>query len=118
MRILIALTAVAALLQPTDPEDVAGRWELLLTDPLAQVHTIELMLEQDGGELTGLAVDQSSDVVTGRIRGDRITFAYEVETPGRGRMRLGYEGRVDGDTMAGGVAFGRIASGTWSAERK
>lgn len=118
MRILIALTAVAALLQPTDPADVAGRWKLLLTDPLAQVHTIELTLEQDGEELTGLAIDQTTETVTGRMRGDRITFTYEVETPGGGRMRLRYEGRVDGDTMAGGVAFGRLANGTWSAERR
>ena len=118
MRILIALTAVAALLQPTDPADVAGRWDLVLTDPLSQTHTIELTLEQDGEELTGLAVDQSSDPVTGRVSGDRITFTYEVQTPGRGRMRLGYEGRVDGDTMSGGVAFGRLANGMWSAERR
>ena len=37
------------------------------------------MTSQDGDDLTDLAVDQSPNVVTGHVRGDRTTFTYEVE---------------------------------------
>ena len=45
-------------------------------------------------------------------------MSYRTAAPGAGRIRLAFEGRVDGDEMSGGVAFGRIANGTWSAGRR
>ena len=108
--------ALVLLLQA--PANVAGTWELTFTDPLNQTYDVELTIEQDGETLTGQTVDEATEPLTGRVRGDRIMFAYHVEAPGRGRMRLAFDGRVNGGAMAGSVAFGRIASGTWSAVRE
>lgn len=96
--------------------DVAGDWTLTIFDPLSFGSEVPLSLEQDGADLTGMAEDA---VVVGSVDGNRIAMSYEVDTFQVGRITLAFTGRVNeaGDQMRGDVAFGRYASGTWTAER-
>ena len=116
MTVVILLLSV---LQP--PADVAGEWALTITDPLQRTYAVLLHLDQDGTLITGVAVDEVTETieeVTGSVDGSRISMSYNADAPGQGRIRLAFEGQVSGNEMAGNVAFGRLASGRWSATRQ
>lgn len=114
----LAIFTVLALVQPAQ---VAGEWVLTITDPLQRSYDVLLRIEQDGDAISGVAIDDdagTTEDMTGSVDGGRISMSYRTAAPGAGRIRLAFEGRVDGDEMSGGVAFGRIANGTWSAGRR
>jgi hypothetical protein len=80
------------------PAKVGGSWRL---------PTGELALEQKAQTVSGtFTAGGKSTQVTGRVRGDQITF-----TAGGSE----YSGRVKGDTMQGRVKG--MSSGAWSATR-
>lgn len=115
MTILALLAVLAA------PAQAAGDWALTITDPLQRSYNVRLYLEQDGDAISGVAIDDAAGTaedVTGSVDDGRISMSYRTEAPGAGRIRLAFTGRINGDEMSGSVAFGRIASGTWSAERR
>ena len=119
MRAFLAPALLLFFAQPA--VDVAGEWALTITDPLQRTYAVQLRLDQDGGRLTGTAVDSAAGTaedVAGTVDGERVTMSYQTDAPGAGRIRLAFEGRIDGDGMAGSVAFGRLASGAWRAERE
>ena len=120
MRNIVMCFAVAglagALAAAQEAVDVAGEWTLTILDPLSINDEVPLVLEQDGADLAGTARDS---IVAGTVDGQRIGMFYEVDTFQVGRITLAFTGTVaeDGQSMRGDVAFGRYASGTWSAER-
>ena len=42
-------------------------------------------------------------------------MSYEVDSVQVGMLTLAFSGRIDGSSMRGSVAFGRYASGSWTA---
>ena len=97
---------LAELVSPEDdpdaqgePSDVAGDWELSLTNPRGETQTIKLSLEQSGEDLTGTIEGPggSENAVTGTVKGKTVRFSMTRETP-RGEMEIVYTAKVDGDS--------------------
>ena len=110
---MIAVFAVlSASLLALAQADVGGSWTLTISDPLGMNNEVPLTLEQDGETLTGHAGESSLE---GTVDGDRITMSYEVDSVQVGMLTLAFSGRIDGSSMRGSVAFGRYASGSWTA---
>ena len=115
------MIALLVLLAVQPPADVAGEWAMTITDPLQRNYEVLLRFEQDDAAITGVTIDETagtSDEVTGNVDGERISMSYQADAPGLDRIRLAFQGRITGDEMAGEVAFGRLASGRWSAIRQ
>ena len=106
--VAVGLVGALALAQA----DVGGSWTLTISDPLGMNNEVPLTLEQDGATLTGQAGESPLE---GTVDGDRITMSYEVDSAQVGLLRLAFSGRIDGSNMSGSVAFGRYASGSWTA---
>ena len=96
-------------------EDVTGSWAMEIANPLGLINKVALVLEQDGETLTGMAGDTPLE---GTVEGNEIIMSYDVPETQVGPMTLTFEGTVDGNSMEGAVAFGHIASGTWTAARE
>ena len=113
--LMIAVAAVlSAGLLALAQADVGGSWTLTISDPLGMDNEVPLTLEQDGETLTGRA---GESLLEGSVDGDRITMSYEVDSVQVGMLRLAFSGRIDDAGMRGSVAFGRYASGSWTAVR-
>jgi len=112
--------------------NVAGDWVMTLTTPQGE-RTINLHIEQDGGNLTGTAQAEGQDPsdLTGTIDGNNVTLNLSMGGRGRGgggggrggRGPTPWEGTVDGDTMSGertmpGRGGGEPFTMTWKAVRK
>ena len=107
---MTAALVLLSVFQP--PAHVAGEWALTIVDPLQRSYAVTLNLDQDGTAITGVAVDEAAETIeelTGSIDGSRILMSYSADAPGRGRIRLAFEGQVTDGEMAGNVTFGRLA---------
>lgn len=108
--ILITMTALAQ-----EGVSVAGEWDLTLETP-AGIRQVTLLIKQAGGKLRGRMVgprgEQALENLT--LSGDEISFAMTVQFQGRALVTR-YRGKVENGMMKGGVDFGGMGSGTWSA---
>ena len=123
MKTFIATTICAVLLAlpaaaQDKPADVAGAWALEIDTPNGK-GTPSVTFKQDGEKLSGT---YSSPVIgehqlTGTIKGNAITFGFEVAFEGN-KLAVKYSGTVEKDTMKGKVDFGGTFEGAFTGKKK
>ena len=98
--------------------DLTGTWlGDVQTD--AGSGTPTFVLKQDGDKLSGTYSGQLGEAkLTGTVKGTAVQFGFSL-SQGGDSIEIKYEGEVQADgTMKGKVAFGTMASGTWTAKKK
>jgi hypothetical protein len=94
---------------------VTGTWNLTLNSPLGD-QAATLQLEESEGAFHGTLKGQSdpAPVEELKVEGSNVGFAADADTP-VGRLRLGFNGAVEGDAISGtySTPFGAFSfSGT------
>lgn len=117
MEALAAEKAAAEKAAAGPAANVAGKWELSMTGPGGRTQTINLMLEQDGANLTGTVAGPrgNEQPVAGTVKGETIRFTMKQQTP-RGEVEIVYSGTVDGETMKGTMQMMSF-SRDWTAKK-
>ena len=114
--------AAAATGMPTqdkgDKVDVSGAWAMQI-DLGGNTGTPTVTLKQDGEKLSGTYSSQvlGEQQLTGTIKGSAIEFGFTASFEGNA-VKVTYTGTVEKDTMKGTVAFGDMASGTFTGKKK
>lgn len=89
----------------------AGTWQLLIRTPVGSL-PVELVVTDDDGTLTGLARGQGEDiaipdmVLVQQADGPHLTWTQQVTKPLR--LTLGFDVRVDDDSLEGTARAGRL----------
>lgn len=100
----------------TAPAQVSGHWDVRVDFFLGSADH-ELSLEQQGADLTGIhRGDILASELRGVVEGNQVRFRSSHRYEG---TRLGYdfEGRVEGDAMAGTVDLGEYGQAKWTARK-
>ena len=115
MAVLLAACASAPP-QPKGP-DLSGNWVLTTESPMGAQDT-DMIVKQDGGQLTGTISSQMGTVdYKGTITGSDVAFGFMFEAQGMS-LQIDYKGVVEGDTMKGIAKFGEFGEGNFTAKRK
>jgi L-seryl-tRNA(Ser) seleniumtransferase len=97
--------------------DVAGRWDVDLEFSRGKArHT--LLLVTKGNQVEGSHIGRRlQGALTGEVDGDRVRLRSGLPHEG---TRLGYrfDGRIEGQTIAGEVDMGEYGKARWSARRQ
>ena len=94
--------------------DLSGRWDAELIFVHGKSHHL-LFLEADGSKLTGTHQGQRGrGELAGSIHGNRVRLRSRLAQPGERSTYL-FEGRLDGDRIAGDLGLGEYGKGTWTA---
>lgn len=119
-RVVLALALVLMAASPLVAQDAAfGTWELTTLSPEGDFKsTVEI--RKDGETLVMVGKGQNGgerkfDSIA--LEGDKIAFSYTIQYNGS-PMLLAYRGQIKGSAMEGGVDFGGMASGSFSATKK
>jgi hypothetical protein len=97
--------------------DVTGAW-VLDVQTAAGGGSPTVTFKQDGEKLTGQYTGMFGESpLSGTLKGSEITFAFDVDVQGS-TVRIVYSGAVEKDAMKGTVAFGDMAEGTFTGQRK
>ncbi|MEM8935692.1 MAG: hypothetical protein AAGC77_04730 [Pseudomonadota bacterium] len=93
---------------------IDGTYTLNIKTPMGD-QAGELTLKQEGDAVTGdmKAATGAATVENGALNGDTITWSANVTSPMP--MTLEFEGKVDGDNIAGNVKLGAFGNSTFSA---
>ena len=76
-----------------------------------------LFVEQNGEEIRGTHHAEMTDGdFTGWVEGEHVHFKSSHRYEG-GRFAFDFHGKLDGDSMAGGVDLGEYGSAQWTARR-
>ena len=103
MAVVLAACASAPP-QPKGP-DLSGNWVLTTESPMGAQDT-DMLVKQDGGQLTGTISSQMGTVdYKGTITGSDVAFGFMFEAQGMS-LQIDYKGVVEGDTMKGIAKFG------------
>ena len=95
---------------------VDGTWNLTMQTPMGN-REVKLTLAHSGGTLSGeFSGPQGAAPLTGTVAGDAINFGLTF-TGQMGPMELKFEGKHEGDSLAGTVQFGAFGSGPFTATR-
>jgi len=114
---LTGLCQLTALAASAEPVAVAGTW-LLTVETSAGTGTPTLMLEQDGGQLSGTYKGRFGDQkLTGSVTGDAIQFSFTVSGP-MGSAEVTYNGVVTGGEMSGTMQMGDMAGGKFTGRKQ
>lgn len=104
MRKMITLAAMLllAFAAPGFAADIAGNWQLDMTNQMGQPETWTLAITADGENLAIDAVHPMFGNVagTGTLTGSKVTMHLAV-AGGIGKVVVDFEGEVTGDKMAG-----------------
>ncbi len=115
MAVVLAACASAPP-QPKGP-DLSGNWVLTTESPMGAQDT-DMLVKQDGGQLTGTISSQMGTVdYKGTITGSDVAFGFMFEAQGMS-LQIDYKGVVEGDTMKGIAKFGEFGEGNFTAKRK
>ncbi len=115
MAVVLAACASAPP-QPKGP-DLSGNWVLTTESPMGAQDT-DMIVKQDGGQLTGTISSQMGTVdYKGTITGSDVAFGFMFEAQGMS-LQIDYKGVVEGDTMKGIAKFGEFGEGNFTAKRK
>ena len=118
-RVVLVLVAVLALVLPAAAQDAAfGTWQLTTVSPEGEFSSV-VEIRKEGETLVMVGKGQNGerrfDSVS--VAGDKIAFSVTIQYNGS-PMVLAYHGDIKGSTMEGGVDFGGLASGSFSATKK
>jgi hypothetical protein len=98
------------------PSDVAGNWRVEFVTPAGDAGTT-VTLNQDGGKLTGRAVNEDGEFpVEGAVNEDQVTFKWTVPEQG-GQMQITVKGKIEGEYINGTAQLGNVGEGSMSARR-
>lgn len=119
-RLFAVLSKPPKIEAATPPKDelanVAGRWDALVQYQRGTARHV-LMFEQQGNKLAGT---HQGEIVTGDLRGGvagkEVHFFADHPIEGTS-LHFGFQGRVEGDTMAGIVDLGEYGSAKFTARR-
>lgn len=104
----------------TDPAaatTLTGTWQFHVTTA-AQNGNPVFALKQDGDTITGTYDGQYGQVpLTGTIKDEAFSFAFDLDIQGT-PVHVIYEGKAGKDGLTGTVAYGDLADGTFTAEKK
>jgi D-glucosaminate-6-phosphate ammonia-lyase len=107
---------VQAAVPQGSTQNVAGRWDAVIDYQRGQA-THTLTFEQKGEEITGT---HQGEIVTGDLRGtvsgNMLHCAANHRIEGTS-LHFGFNGKVDGDHMAGTVDLGEYGSANFTAQR-
>ena len=113
---LIFLTALLAATS-LFAGDVSGKWDFAIELDAGSGNPA-FEFQQKGEALSGTYTGMLGPAkLTGTVKGQNISFSFDAEFNGD-KMRVVYEGTVDGDTkMKGTVKLGTLGSGTFTAKK-
>jgi hypothetical protein len=95
---------------------VDGTYNLTMQTPMGN-REVKLDLKSAGSDLSGnFSGPQGEAPLTGTVDGDAVNFNLTF-TGAMGPMELKFEGKQDGDNIAGTVQFGAFGSGPFTATR-
>jgi hypothetical protein len=96
---------------------IAGEWDAAMNTP-GGVRNFKIVFKVEGEKVTGTVKRATGDVaLVGTIKGNDLQFSYVVRYNDND-LTLSMTGKVDGDSIAGTVAFGESGqSDQWSAKR-
>ncbi|MEX0784582.1 MAG: hypothetical protein WD557_18260 [Dehalococcoidia bacterium] len=95
---------------------VDGTYDLTMQTPMGN-RDVKLDLTSAGNDLSGsFAGPQGNAPLTGSVDGDAFNFSLTF-TGQMGPMELKFDGKQDGDNLAGTVQFGAFGSGPFTAKR-
>jgi L-seryl-tRNA(Ser) seleniumtransferase len=98
------------------PVNIAGQWEVKL-DFMYGSANHSLMLEQDGGKLTGTHHGEfASGDLNGTVAANTVRFQSGYATEGQ-RVSYQFTGKEEGGKMSGTVALGEYGEARWTAQR-
>lgn len=119
LRLSLAAIAVLVLVMSVgnamaaDAADMTGTWNLDVETPSGN-GTPVMVLKQDGGKISGTYAGQLGETeVTGSIKGDKWTVAFDSAG-----VEIVYKGKVAGDSVSGSVDLGAYGMGTFTGKRK
>jgi hypothetical protein len=98
MKLLLTLMALFAL--TATAADISGNWKGTAEGPNGAIERT-FTFKQDGAKLTGETNSQftgKSTINDGKIEGDAISFSITANFQGEER-KIGYKGKVTGDTI-------------------
>jgi hypothetical protein len=112
-----ATTNTASASAPAAAADLTGTWQFHVTTA-AQNGSPVFVLKQDGDKLTGTYDGQYGQVpLAGTIKDGVFDFAFDLDIQGT-PVHVVYEGTMRKDGLSGSVAYGDMADGTFTAEKK
>lgn len=93
-----------------------GTYDLTMQTPMGN-REVKLELTSSGNDLSGsFAGPQGNAPLTGSVDGDAFKFSLTF-TGQMGPMELTFDGKQDGDNLAGTVQFGAFGSGPFTAKK-
>ncbi len=98
MRLLLTLMALFAL--AASAADISGNWKGTAEGPNGAIER-SFTFKQDGAKLTGETNSQftgKSTINDGKVEGDAISFSINANFGGN-EMKIGYKGKISGDTI-------------------
>jgi uncharacterized pyridoxal phosphate-dependent enzyme len=100
----------------TPAADIAGRWEVDVQYSLGTARH-KLLLVTSGNRVEGSHLGRRlQGAVTGTIDGDRVQLRSSLPHEGT-QLSFRFDGRVQGQTIAGEVNLGEYGKARWSARR-
>ncbi|GAB4525181.1 MAG: hypothetical protein Kow00133_13670 [Amphiplicatus sp.] len=92
---------------------VNGKWNLVIKTPMGDQQGV-LSLNQDGDSLTGemSGAMGSVPIENGRVEGESLKWSAKVTSPMP--ITLEFDGKLDGENIAGSVKLGAFGSSTFS----
>ena len=116
---LVLVLAVLACVLPAAAQDAAfGTWQLTTVSPEGEFSSVvEIRKEGETVVMVGKGRNGERKFDSVAVAGEKIAFSVTIQYNGS-PMVLAYHGDIKGGTMEGGVDFGGLASGSFSAARK
>jgi hypothetical protein len=95
---------------------VEGTWKLKMQTPIGE-RTSTLTLTRAGSALTGAlaAEGNSTPLLEGKADANAVSFKAQIKNPMP--LTLEFQGKVDGDSIAGTVSAGAVGSWPFSGQR-
>ncbi len=95
---------------------IDGKWNVTMQSPMGAREAIAEFTSV-GSELSGsFSGPAGSAPLAGTVDGNAVKWSATVNSP-MGQMELKFDGAVDGEALAGNVAFGAFGSGTFTGAR-
>jgi hypothetical protein len=115
LKILALLFAFASL---SLAADISGKWKADYTGPDGTARTSNFEFKADGEKLTGKVISPrgESEISEGKIKGDEVTFVV-IRNFNGDDVKIGYKGKISGDTIQFNVQFGDRGAFDMTARR-
>jgi hypothetical protein len=117
IAVLIAVGAMGgAVAAYAADANVAGTWNLT-TETQRGTRNASMVLTQSGENVTGTYKGQRGDIpISGTVKGNTLSLSYKLDLQGS-ELEVKYVGTVEGDTVNGTVAMGRMGEGKFTGKK-